>query len=140
MNMNMKNFKREPTEERPFWPGEVFVCLPEEKANTLARAMRGSRGFRENFWAAKLKAGKINQREFDFIVAPEPEAFEIAAEMLREKVGASQPLRFWAAEPAESGEGVPSPELLCFYLETVLNIWAKCGLIEMKVATGLASA
>src|SRR5712692_7534396 len=117
-------------------PGQILVRMTDEQLKEWTKARTKNGHMKRKYWNKQMKAGKITRSEFDFIMMPE----ECAVMMITERL--KQNPRSLDREPMlESAD--PEDELVRsanhVYTQTLLTIWAKCGLVEMRIIMPTAS-
>ena len=118
-------------------PEQILVRMTDEQLKEWTKARTKNGQMKREYWTKQMKAGKITRSEFDFIMMPE----ECAVMMITERL--KQNPRSLDREPMlESAD--PEDELVRsanhVYTQTLLTIWAKCGLVEMRIIMPTASA
>jgi len=118
-------------------PEQILVRMTDEHLKEWTKARTKNGQMKREYWTKQMKAGKITRSEFDFIMMPEERAPMMVTERLKQN-----PLCGDRDQMLESAD--PGDELVRttnhVYIQTLLTIWAKCGLIEMRITTLTASA
>ncbi len=118
-------------------PEQILVRMTDEQLKEWPKARTKNGQMKREYWTKQMKAGKITRSEFDFIMMSEQRAVIMVTERLKQSPRSDN--RDQMLESAD-----PEDELMRsashIYAQTLLTIWAKCGLIEMRITTPTASA
>lgn len=118
-------------------PEQILVRMTDGQLKEWTKARTRNGQMKKGYWTQQMKAGKITRSEFDFIMMPEERALMMVTDWLKQTARSDD--REQMLESADPGdELVRSANYV--YTQTLLTIWAKCGLIEMRITTPTASA
>ncbi len=118
-------------------PEQVLVRMTDEQLKEWTKARTKNGQMKREYWTKQMKAGKITRSEFDFIMMPEERALMMVTERLKQNPRSDN--REQMLEAADPGDELARSSDHV-YIQTLLTIWAKCGLIEMRITTLTASA
>ncbi len=118
-------------------PEQILVRMTDEQLKEWTKARTKNGQMKREYWTKQMKAGKITRSEFDFIMMPEQRAVMMVTERLKQNARSDD-----REQMLESAD--PEEELVRranhVYTQTLLTIWAKCGLVEMRITMPTASA